>query len=44
MILSIIVGAVFVWLVWDVRKGARQRRNRDDLRHVIGSQPWWGQR
>ena len=44
MLLSIVIGVAFLWLVWDVRQHARRRRDREDLRHVIGSQPWWGRR
>jgi len=44
MILTIVGGVLFVWLVLDVCANARRRREREDLRHVTGAVPWWGRR
>ena len=42
------LGICAVWVIGnnvrDEWRASRSRRNRDELRHVIGARPWWGRR
>jgi len=41
----VIVGLVLLaFIVWDAIDAARARRERENMRHITGARPWWGQR
>jgi hypothetical protein len=35
--------AVALW-AWDRWRHARARRRREDVRHIVGIEQWWGRR
>jgi hypothetical protein len=37
-------GCLLAAIAWDVRRLKRRQRERDEMRHIVGARPWWGQR